>query len=237
MKVLFVNELKSATITALAPNANYPASNLVHVFAKVKYKGLGYSDTITAVLPDNVSASCFFYTYTNATSMTVRVYSNASVLLETLTVDCTYPSGAIYFPRHDNVRWIEIDVAAHVSEDIYIGGIALGLAFDFPYPNADFAKGLIGSSGRSISADGQIQDHYIEPRRSYSLSFFGVPRDETYNEIDALFKEVGSGQIWMDITESNHDVFQPLYCVTNMVESPSGENYKVSFKINVTEAR
>ena len=75
MKALFVNEIKNATITALAPNENYPASNLAHVFAKVKYKGVGYSDTITATLPDNVSASGFFYTYTNATSMTVRVYS------------------------------------------------------------------------------------------------------------------------------------------------------------------
>lgn len=85
MKVLFTNELKDATITALAPNANYPASNLNHIFAKLKYKGVGYSDTITAMLPDNVTANCFFYTYTNAESMEVRLYSNASALLEPLS--------------------------------------------------------------------------------------------------------------------------------------------------------
>lgn len=236
MKVLFINELKDATITALAPNENYPASNLIHVFAKVKYKGVGYSDTITATLPDNVSASCFFYTYTNATSMTVRVYSGSSVLLETLTVDCTYDSGAEYFDLHTDVRWIEIDIASAVSEDVYLGGIALGVATTMPYPSSKFEIQLQDNSGKSESADGQVSHHYIKPLREYELNFSGVPK-LTYHAIVELFEAVGSGHIWADITELSHATYKPLYCTTGLVESPTKNGSSASFKLRLLEAR
>ena len=236
MKVLFVNELKEATITALAPNANYPASNLNNVFAKLKYKGVGYSDTITATLPDNVTANCFFYTYTNAESMEVRVYSNASVLLETVTVDCTYNSGAEFFTSHDNVRWIEIDIAAPVSEDVYMGGIAIGNALTFPCPLSNFDKELSDNASKTESTDGQTAIVYIEPLTNYSLQFTNVKRTD-YHEIIERFKTVGAGHIWVDITEDNHAVYQPLYCVSSMAESPSREKSQVNFKLKLTEAR
>lgn len=236
MKVLFLNELKDATITALAPNANYPASNLNHVFAKLKYKGVGYSDTITATLTDNVTANCFFYTYTNAESMTVRVYSGSSVLLETLTVDCSYSSGAEFFDSHTDVRWIEIDVASSVAEDVYLGGIAIGDALDFPLPNATFDKQLDDNSNKTESTDGQVSHAYIEPLTGYSLQFTNVNRSD-YHEIIERFKTVGAGHIWVDITEENHAVYQPLYCTSNLVESPAREKKQVNFKLSLTEAR
>lgn len=236
MKALFVNEIKDATITALAPNANYPASNLSHIFAKVKYKGAGYSDTITATLPDNISASCFFYTYTNASSMTVRVYSGSSVLLETLTVDCTYDSGAEYFTLHTDVRWIEIDIASPVSEDVYLGSIGLGVATTMPYPSSKFDVSLQDNSGKSDSSDGQISYLYIKPLRGYELNFTGVPR-ATYHSIVGLFEAVGSGHIWIDITEDNHAMYKPLYCTTNLIEGASRQDNGVSFKITALEAR
>lgn len=236
MRVLFANEIKNATITALAPNANYPASNIASVFAKQKYKGVGYSDTITATLPDNVSASCFFYTYTNAESMTVRVYSNASVLLETLTVDCTYSSGSAYFDLHTDVRWIEIDIASSVSEDVYLGSIALGTYIQFPYPLASFDDELQDNSKSTTSSDGQVSQIYIEPLRQYSLQFTDTKRDD-YHEIIGEFKKVGTSHIWVDITELNHAAYQPLYCTSTMADSPSRMKNLVSFKIKLLEAR
>ena len=236
MKVLFTNELKDATITALTPNANFPASNLNHVFAKLKYKGEGYSDTITATLPDNVTANCFYYTYTNAESMEVRLYSNASVLLETITVDCTYSSGAEFFDTHDDVRWIEIDIAAPVSDDVYLGGIAIGEALDFPLPLATFDKQLVDNSSKTESTDGQTSRSYIEPLTVYSMQFTNVKRTD-YHEIIELFKAVGIGHLWVDITEDNHSVYQPLYCTSNLVESPTRDKKLVNFKLSIMEAR
>lgn len=236
MKVIFRNEIKNATITALAPNANYPASNLSHVFAKLKYKGVGYSDTITATFPDNVSASGFAFTYSNAESMNVKLFSNESVLLDTITVDCTYESGAEYFDQFDNVRWIEIEAAAPVSEDLYIGGIALGVAVDFPLPSSTFDKALKDNSNKSESADGQTAHGYIKPLLEYSLNFTNVKRSD-YQELIDSFISVGSGHIWVDITEENHAVYQPLYCTSNMMESPARERTNVNFKLKLTEAR
>jgi hypothetical protein len=237
MKNIFQNEIKDSVLTALSANANYPASNLSHVFAKLKYKGLGYSDTITATFPDNITASGFFYTYTNAVSMTLRLYSNESVLLDTLAIDCTYSSGSVYFDTYTNVRWIELDIASSVSEDVYLGGIALGEAFVFPYPLADFDKGLTDNSGKTTSTDGQTSYHYVKPLLEYPLSFEGVSRDALYHSVVEQFITVGSGHIWVDITEENHDAYQPLYCTTSLIESPDSDMHIVSFKLTLTEAR
>lgn len=235
MKVLFNNLVKDATITALSENANYPAENLASQFLKLKYKSTGINDTITVTFDDSVSASCFFYSYTNASSMTVKLYSSSSVLLDTITVDCTYSSGAEYFTQYNNVRWFTIEAACPATEDLYIGGIALGLATDFPYPNGTFAKQISDNSSSDSSTDGQTSNQYIEPLTGYVLQFEGVERT-TYHTLFELFKQVGSGHIWIDIAEDNHLVYQPLYCTTKLIESPSREE-TISFKVTFLEAR
>lgn len=237
MKIIFNNEIKNSTITAAAPNANYPASNLSHVFAKVKYKGLGYSDVITVVFDDNIEASGFMYTYTNATSMVVQVYSNSSVLLETLNIDCTYNSGASYFTKHTDVRRLVITIASDVAQDIYLGGIAIGVAFEFPYPIANFDKGLLDGSSKSISNDGQTSYHYMKPLLKYSLAFQAVNRTSLYHLIVDQFLDVGSGHIWVDISDLNHTLYQPLYCTTQLIENPTRSRNRVSFTLTLTEAR
>lgn len=237
MKILFDNKMKEATITALAPNANYPASNVGHVFAKVKYKGVGFSDTITCEFPDDISASSFWYTYSNASDMEVRLYSSASVLLDTITVDCSYDSGSEFFTQVDGVRWIEIDLSCGVSEDVYLGSVAFGIAHDIPYPLSNFDKQLEDRSGKTVSSDGQTSYHYIKPLRAYELSFSKVKRNSVFHAIVDLFETVGSGHIWADITEENHSVYQPLYCTTDGLNNVARAEDLVSFKIKLMEAR
>lgn len=237
MKILFDNKMKDATITALAPNANYPASNVGHIFAKVKYKGVGYSDTITCLFDDDISVDSFWYTYTNATAMEVRLYSSASVLLDTITVNCSLDSGAEYFTQIDGVRWIEIDVSCGVTEDIYLGAVALGLAQDFPYPLSTFDKQLDDRSGKTVSSDGQTSYHYIKPLRAYELSFQKVKRNSVFHGIVNLFEAVGSGHIWVDIAEEGHSVYPPLYCTTDGLSNVSRNDDLVSFKLKILEAR
>lgn len=237
MKILFEDKIKGATITALAANANYPASNLAHVFSKVKYKGVGYSDTITCEFEDDESISSFWYTYTNASAMEVRLYSSASLLLDTITVDCTYNSGAEYFPQVDGVRRIEIDVSCPVAEDIYLGAAAVGLDVDFPIPLATFDKISDDNSGKTVSADGQTSYHYIKPLRAYELSFTDAKRETVFHPIVEAFDEVGKGHVWIDITESNHAVYQPMYCTTEGISNVGREKRNVSFKLKITEAR
>lgn len=177
------------------------------------------------------------YGFSNASSMTVRVYSNASVLLETLTVDCSYATGSAYFPQHDDVRWIEIDAASPVSQDLYIGGISLGVAKIFPEPINTFDTMLVDNTEVTSSADFQTSNGYIKPGKSFALSFRDLDRDTTYHDIVSDFESVGRGNIWVDITEENHDVWQPLYCSHNLIEDTARDSYKVSFTLTLTEAR
>jgi hypothetical protein len=237
VKILFDNKAKGAAFSALNESSAFPASNLVHPFARYKYKALTPTDTITVTLPDNVSASCFFYTYSNATSMTLRVYSHTSALLETVSIDCTHDSGSAFFTRHDNARSFTLTVACDAAEDLYIGSIGFGLATDFPYPLANFEKDLIDLSSKEVSDGGQVSYHYSKPLTSYSLTFNRVKRDSVFHGIITQFLGVGSGYIWADITETNHEYYQPMYCTTKLVESPSRDRYLVSFKLTLTEAR
>lgn len=237
MKILFDNKAKAGIITSLNESANFPATNLVHPFAWFKYKSLTQSDTITVTLPDNVSADCFFYTYSNATSMVLRVYSNTSTLLETVTVDCTHDSGSAYFTQHDNARYFTLTVSCPASEDLYIGSIGFGLSTDFPYPLANFEKDLIDLSSKEVSDGGQVSHHYSRPLVEYKLSFNRVKRDSLFHDIIAQFMGVGAGYIWADITETNHAFYQPLYCTTKIIENPTRDRYLVSFKLTLTEAR
>jgi len=236
VKVLFDNKVKDATITALAPDANYPASNLAHIFAKVKYKGVGFSDTITCLFEDDRSVDSFWYTYTNATAMEVRLYSSASVLLDTITVDCSYDSGAEYFTQIDGVRWIEIDVSCGVSSDIYLGSVALGLAYSHPLPVAVFDRAIKDNSGKSESLDGQTAVHYIKPLTAYQLRFAGVLRED-YHETISKYESSGRSHIWLDITEEAHDIYKPMYCTSEIGSNITSSGHRIAFEINYTEAR
>lgn len=235
MKILFNNEVKNATITSLTPNSNYSAPNLASQFLRLKYKSLGISDTITVQFPDEVSASGFFYGYSNAVSMTVKLYSSASVLLETLAVDCTHSSGSAFFTQRNNVRWITIEATSIATEDLYIGGIAFGVAYTMPDPLATMVRKLSNLSGSSTSGEGQVSNRYIEPLAVYDVSFAEEDKIVYYDVVD-LFREVGTGHIWVDLTENNHAEHKPLYCTSNMIENPTKDR-KVSFKITLTEAR
>lgn len=237
MKILFNNEVKNATITSLTPNSNYSAPNLASQFLRLKYKSLGISDTITIQFPNEVSASGFFYGYSNAIGMVVKLYSSASVLLETLIVDCTNSSGSAFFNQLDNVRWITIDATSLATEDLYIGGIAFGVAVDFPKPTATFDISLGDNSGKSTSGEGQVSYRYIEPLKKYSLTFEKVMRIPTFHDIVGYFESVGSGHIWIDITEENHSVYKPMYCTTELYEKPSSNMHIISFNATFTEAR
>lgn len=237
MRILFNNEVKNATITALTPNSNYSAPNLQSQFLRLKYKSLGISDTITVQFADNISANSFFYGYSNAVSMTIKIYSNASVLLETVAVDCTHDNGSAFFTRHDNVRYFTIEATSIATEDLYIGGIGFGISIDFPKPTATFDISLIDKAGKSNSGEGQTSYRYIEPIKKYDLSFEKVKRIPTFHDIVELFRDVGSGHIWIDITEQDHSVYKPMYCTTELYDKPNSEMHLVSFSINFTEAR
>ena len=241
MIFLFKNELLEATITSLYANTNYPVTNIQSDFLYKKFKATTYGDTIHMVLPRNTSIDCFFYAYSNATSMTVRLYDNTSTLLDTITVDCTgstkpLKSGSAHFTAQ-TVRIIEVDATCPVTEDLFIGGLAAGTGIYNILPLISFDKDFDDPSSKDASDYGQVSYQYVPALLNYSLSFNSIPRS-TYHTFADSFHAIGSGFIWIDITEDNHAVYQPMYCTTNFIAGVDrNDYYTVSFSIKFTEAR
>lgn len=235
MKILFDNKIIGSTITSTNENASYPAQNLCHIFDRVKYKATNINDVITVVFDENITADSFWFSYSNATAMEIKVYNNTSTLLETITADCTDSTGAEYFTSHSDVRTLVITASCAATADLQIGSFGCGVAETMPNPNALFATALESGSSASASAEGQVAYQYIEPRKSYAFIFDGVSRSE-YHDIVQKFIDVDGGHIWADITESAHDVYQPLYCISSSIKSPSRDD-AVSFQLSITEAR
>lgn len=236
MKVLFENKLIGSMFAAPNENTSFPATSLVHQFLRYKYKATTFEDTITITMPRNAAGNSFWFGFSNAVAMTVRLYSDALVLLETITVDCSRDNGAEYFPEHSNIRVIEIEAETSVERDLQIGGVALGVAVNMPLPTATFARNIVQNSENDSTEDGQVASKYVEPITVYDLPYAGVLRDD-FHDIIEQFQRVGRGHVWCDITDEAHEIYKPLYCTTNMIDSPARVDGRCSFKITFTEAR
>ena len=236
MKVLFDNRLKESTITGLYQNDNFPVENLDHMFLYKKYKSTTYVDTITITFDDVETINSIFYGYSNVATMEVKLYNSSNTLLATKTVDCTYSSSSLFFTAIPLVRKLVVTVSCPVTDDFYMGGFAAGNSVTFPDPLAVFEKQLVDKSIKESSIAGQVSYNAIKPLVSYSLAYRGVQREDYHTDIVDQFLIAGSGHIWVDITEDNHAMYQPLYCTSGMAESPA-RDYEVSFNINLLEAR
>ena len=236
MKLLTENVLKGASFSSVNLNVNFPLSSLTHQFLRYKYKSLTQEDVITIVLADNESVNSCWYGFSNAISMVVTFKDHMANTLKVLTVDCSQDNGAEHFATLENVRTIIVDVEAYASDDLVIGGLAAGMALDMPLPTASFVPQLVDNGERIETEAGQVMTQYSEPRTVYELAYAGVLRDDFREVIDA-FHAVGQGHVWVDITEENHALHKPLYCTTNLFESPARNDGRVSFRIKYTEAR
>jgi hypothetical protein len=237
MRILTDKLARTATITSEGENVSYPASNLAHPYATVKYKARSYLDLITFMFPAPVSVDCIFFTYSNAEDMEIRLYKSDSSLLRTVTVDCTNDSGATYFDKTDLVRWIEVEASTSVSNDLRIGSIEFGVAKQFYYPLADFVPELISQSTREESDGGQVSFQYIEPRIIYKLKYTNVAKEDYILSTLETFRTIDRGYLWADVTEENHTLYKPIYCVSNLLEGGERKNDRISFNITLTEAR
>ena len=235
MKTLFDKLVKTSTITSVQEDVSYPAANLAHQFARVYYKATSFDDVITVMFDDQHSVNSFFFTYSNAASMTVRLYKWDGTLLVTKVCDCTYDSGAEYFDAV-TARWATITAASSVSDDLRIGSVEFGEAVDFPLPSANFVPMLESKSTMEESDQGQVSFQYVEPRMKFGTKYQGVLKADYLGLIE-MFKEVDRGHIWIDITEEDHGVYRPLYCVSNLIESGERNSERVTFSLTFTEAR
>ena len=235
MKVIFDNIVLDSTLSSLNASLNYPVTNLQDSVLKRRYQSVVSSDTITVDFSETLFVSSFFYAYTNATSIIIRLYIGSDSLVFTLTItDPESEIGAHYFTGV-YADYAEIDIIG--PENIYLGGIALSDPVEFPDPDYAWPENYQDNSSVSENSDGNTNQDYMKPLKIYNWTFKNVTRSDT-NFYKELYELTGIGKIiWLDATERNHDFLEPLYCKMIAPLQPKKNGRRYNFQLNVKEAR
>jgi len=230
MRILFKNETITASLSVLYENAQYPVTNLNHVFLKKIFKSTQNSDVITILFPSAIPINSIYVGLTNAISITLRLYNVSSTLIDTKVVDTDKFSAV--FTSIPSVKYVTVTFSA--SAPVYVGTIGIGQNFIMPDPINDVVKGFIDNSIEADSLDGQTMMNKIEWLRSVKSSHFVYDIDE-YNEIYEQFSGI-SRPVWVDYFENTTNTINPVYGKTRL-SSPSKNDRLYSFKIETAEAR
>jgi len=237
MKILFENYFDSATLSSVNASLNYPIENLQDSFLHTRYQSSIDVDTITAYFAEDVSISDFFWGFTNATKLILRLYDYENVLLFSITINNPDPAiDGIEFDTIDDVDHAELYIEG-LAVGTYLGGIGIGLCYIMLDPLSAWEEPDYDNSDFDESSGGQTLQNYVRPLRGYSLSFTDIPREIT-DEIMTLYRSVGIGKpLWVDITELAHDFVSPIYGKIMSAISPRRNGRRYDFDITIKEAR
>lgn len=232
MKILLDNKLLTATLAALHTNANYPLENLRSPFLKKIWKSTEDEDTITLTWANSIAVDCIAIGFTNADSVTAKLYNASNILLDTITVD---PDEImIYFTEVQGVRKIELEMEA--STPLYVGSVGMGLAYAMLDPLSDWKPSKYNQSSKTRSADGQVQINKISPLRRIAFNFMTTDKG-LFDEIEALVSNLAI-PIFFDFTHLNHDFYLPYYAdIEGSFEDPAKNDNQFSFSLTFLEAR
>lgn len=233
MRVLTDNKCKLATLTSLNADPNYPLSNVIHRYlTKVYRTTASTTDTITIEFDDLQDIDCIVVDYNNLSALTAKLYSGASVLLDTQVLT---PSDIMhYFTQVDDVKTIELELTT-IASYIEIGGISAGLKVDMPSSKASFKK-IIGDRSRGNKTEGgQLNGRKIKKLQGYT---FTIPV-ALISDIDIIENIINDVQkvnnFWFDLFEDSHATYLPFYAsftaIREATRSSKGLGYNFSFSV------
>jgi hypothetical protein len=233
--LLFDNLVDSATLTSLNASLNYPVTNLQDPVLRKRYQSSTDSDTITITFDAVSSVQDFWYAWTNADSMELRLYDSGNVLLNTIVVSNPQDIDAHHLTSAVSAAYAELDVYGYGG--VYVGGIGIGLGVDFPDPNNKWTEDYQDNSSVSQSTAGQSLQDYVEPLQVDAWVFRDIPRDEM-NVYKELYKELGIGKpIWIDPFENDHSFREPIYASITQPFRAKKNGRVYNFNLNIKEAR
>lgn len=234
MIVLFDNIVDDSVITSINASLNYPASNLQDSALRKRYQCSTDTDTIAIVFAETLEVSSFWYAFTSATAMELRLYNDSDGLLHTITISDPINIDAYHFNGVD-VDYAELDISG--AGGVYLGGIGLGVGIEFPDPDNEWEEPFTDNSSAVQSRAGQSKQDYVEPLRVHGWMFRDVVLDDANYYVD-LYKATGIGlPIWIDPFENDHSFMEPVYAVMTqpIKKVKDGRNYR--FNLNIKEAR
>jgi len=235
MKVGFDNIVIDSTLSSLNASLNYPVENLQDSILKKRYQSAITNDIITIDFAENSSVSSFFYAYTNATWLQLRLYIGSDSLVYTLTI--TDPESiidAIHFTAV-NADYAELEILG--AEGVFLGGISLDDPIEFPDPDSTWQENYQDNSSVSENANGNTLQDYIKPLQIFNWTFRDVTRYDSSFYKD-LYLLTGIGKIiWVDPFEDNHDFLDPIYCKMTAPFQPKKNGRRFNFELSIKEAR
>lgn len=149
MNILFDNKVLNSTVSAGLASANYPVDNLKSINLHQKYQSIDTSDTITVVFDDNINIDCFFFGYTNMSSMVVSFFNELDELLEKIVFFADGSVGHYYgYPIEEYYGYTDqfygyLDrqgnevydpVAWYLTKELSVKKITIELQNDLGYP-------------------------------------------------------------------------------------------------------
>lgn len=230
MIILDDNYVLSSTLSATGENENYPVTNIKHPFLEKIYKGNDSDETITINFGEDKTVDCCYVGLTNATTLTLRLYSSIGSLMSTKTLEPTY--NCLKFTEINMVRFVTIQ--AQGASTIFIGSIGVGKSYKMPNPNMGVCENIIDNSITVTNAKGQTLTNKITPLRSIPLSFTTTSVD-VYNQVKAIAVD-NDRPIWCDVFELAHTRIPPMYARIKFSE-PKQDYGRYTFNFDLTEAR
>ena len=236
MKILFDNYIADSTLSALYASLNYPVTNLQDNVLRNRYQCTFNSDTITITFSDSMDVDCFFYAYTNATYLQLRLYRDYETLLFTLTINNPVDEcGAHFFSLVQDVTYAELDIEG--PENVYLGCIGIGDAEDFPDPEYSWKDTLQDNSASSENVYGSTWTDYVEPLRIHNWIIRNVETEDA-NYYIGLYKLTGIGKpLFIDPFENNHDFMEPLYAKFTVPINKQKNGRRWQLNIDIKECR
>jgi hypothetical protein len=234
MKLLLNNIILDATITSLNGSLNYPPENIQDSVLAKRFQSSIDQDVLTCDFESQSSVNCFYYSFTNASTIQVRFFIGSDTLVYAFTISSPEDTGAYHF-NTIVADFMEIVIIGGLG--VYIGGCATGLDVSFPNPVSPWNENVEDNSIVSENRAGETQTESIESLDVYSWIFRENSREEV-NYYKNLLETVGLGTlIWVDPFEQDHDFISPLYAkLTNPVKiSKDGRNYR--FNLDIKQAR
>lgn len=249
MKILVTNLLDTATLTAGGTSVNYPLANLNHPFLKKKFQqtvaisggSMSDADALTLAWTTDQIIDMIAVGYTNAETLTLKLYDSADTLLDTQVF--TAPSLGASFAAVTGVRKAKLlmhDGSTDNPMTLYLGGLGIGQGYTMPDPVFDWRNDLTDNSFGEITVDGQVSGQYVEPLRTLRFSF--VTNDRTvFLYILSLVKDFGKYvPLWLlPFTGTALATVPALYAtIPNGIENQGRDaQYRYTFTLTFQEAR
>lgn len=229
MRISYNNLLKNSTIVATNEVANYPATNLYHVWKKKLFKASATTTQITVTFSEISSISSVCLAEHNLTECTVEFYDTTDTLIDTWTLDTSFKFEAVYGDISDCKKAI---VNATSLSNVEIGLIYIG---DSIYSGIEAENSIPLSSNDNVlaSTDRQISGKRGSSTREASVTIPMLSSDER-KEIEACYYSCGLIiPFILDLWNSSHSEFEPVYCVftSNLDVTHPASGDKVSFSI------